>query len=148
MNNSIIEQNLAIAEAFLKGTHSSELADLAVIDRTVDANIVCHGFPGGNPVDRESYKDFFRAFREAFNDMTFSVPSMVADERYVHARWCMSVTHCGEFAGIPATGRRVTVEGMVLYRIKAGLIAETWLQLDQLALLSQIGALNTSQAAS
>lgn len=80
--------------------------------------------------------------------MTFSVPSMVADERYVHARWCMSVTHCGEFAGIPATGRRVTVEGMVLYRIDEGLIAETWLQLDQLSLLVQIGAVKFCREAS
>lgn len=139
-----IERNRSTALRFLAGTHAADPAGLDVIDETVCGDIVCHGFPGGNPVDRESYKAFFRDFRQAFSDMDFHVESLVADAAQVAARWRMSITHSGTFAGTAPTGRRVTVEGFVLYRMADGLIAETWLQLDQLGLLARIGALPIS----
>lgn len=142
MTASCAAINRATVERFLAGTHSPDLADLKVIDETVAPDIVCHGFPGGmNPRDHESYKEFFQAFRTAFGDMEFRVLALVADEASVSARFRVAVTHVGAFAGIAPTARRVTFEGMVLYRMEGGLIAETWLQLDELSLLGQIGAL-------
>lgn len=137
----IIERNRATAERFLNGTHSKDIADVAVIDDTVAPKVTCHGFPGGDPVDHESYKNFFRTFRRSFTDMDWKVHALVADETYVSARWQIWATHSGDFAGVPADGRRITFEGMVLYRLENGLIVETWLQIDQLGLLGAIGAL-------
>ena len=140
-NRAIIERNKEVAARFLAGTHSADLADVAIIDSTVSPEIVCHGFPGGDPFDHESYKAFFRTFRRSFGDMAWTVDAIVADETYVSARWRIEATHCGDFAGVKAGGRRVRIEGMVLYRMRDGLIAETWLHIDQLSLLAQIGAI-------
>ncbi len=137
----IIERNRATVERFLGGTHSRDIADVVVIDTTVATRVTCHGFPGGNPVDHESYKTFFRTFRLSFTDMDWKVHALVADERYVSARWQIWATHSGDFAGAKADGRRITFDGMVLYRLEDGLIVETWLQIDQLGLLGAIGAL-------
>ena len=41
--------------------------------------------------------------------------------------------------GIAATGRRVSFDGMALYRMRDGRIAETWLHPDGLAILDRIG---------
>ena len=42
--------------------------------------------------------------------------------------------------GVPATGRPVTITGLVLYRVADGAIAEMWEELDRLRALQQMGA--------
>jgi len=135
-----IERNRRTAARFLHGTHSKDVADVSVIDDTVSPGIVCHGFPGMTIRDKESYKNFFRVFRQAFTDMDWKVHALVADESHVSARWQISATHSGDFAGVRPDGRRITFDGMVLYRMEDGLIAETWLHINELMLLRQIGA--------
>jgi predicted ester cyclase len=73
--------------------------------------------------------------------MTTEVTAVIAEGDYVAVRWIVSADHTAPFAGIPATGRRVSFDGMVLYRLRDGRIAETWLHPNQTALLGAIGAL-------
>jgi predicted ester cyclase len=134
-------RNRATVERFFAGTHAPDLAGLAVIDETVTEGIRCHGFPGMNPVDRESYKDWFRFFRASFDNMSFETPAIVAGDDFVAVRWIVRVDHVGPFAGVAPTGRRVEFDGMALYRMQDGLIAETWLHANETALLAGIGAL-------
>ena len=47
-------------------------------------------------------------------------------------------THRGEFEGIAPTGQRVEFTGIVIYRIAAGRIAESWAELDFLRLMRQL----------
>ena len=139
--NAATARNRETVRRFLAGTHSPNLVDLDAIDSTVAPHIVCHGFPGGDPVDRESYKQFFRVFQASFSDMAFRTDALVADENYVSARWSIDCRFTGAFAGIEPTGAEVSFDGMVLYRLEDGLIAETWLHINELSLLGQIGAL-------
>lgn len=128
----------AVVSAFFHGTHAG---DLDIIDTTVAEGIVTHGFPGGrNPSSREDYKQFFRDFGAAFGGMAYRIEAMVSEDDLVAVRFHIEVDHIGAYAGVPATGRRVAFPGQVLYRLEDGLIAETWLQVDALALLGQIGA--------
>ena len=136
-----VARNRATVERFLAGTHSKRLADVDVIDATVVEDIVCHGFPGPAISDHESYKNFFRVFRQSFDDMDWTLDALVADERFVSAHWEIEATFVGDFAGVKADLRRVRFNGSVLYRMRDGLIAETWLQINELELLRQIGAI-------
>src|SRR5690606_9395310 len=104
-------------------------------------NIACHGFPGFEIADHESYKQFFRIFRQSFTDMDWTIHALVADEDYVSARWEIQATFSGDFAGVTADNRRLSFAGMVLYRMENGLIAETWLHINEMKLLSEIGAM-------
>ena len=146
MTNPTAESNRRTVARFLAGTHGADLAQLAVIDETVSPGIVCHGFPGGDPVDRESYKAFFRTFRQAFDAMVFKTYATVADEDFVAVRWRVEVDHVGPFAGVQPDGRRVGFDGMALYRMADGLIAETWLHINELELLAGIGAIPAQAA--
>jgi len=139
--NPKAETNRATALRFLNGTHSRNIGDVDVIDETVGPSIVCHGFPGTTITDHDSYKAFFRTFRKSFTDMDWKVHALVADDDYVAARWQIWATHSGEFAGVAPDGRRITFDGMVLYRMEDGRIVETWLHINELMLLSQIGAI-------
>lgn len=134
----LIECNAANVRRFLEHTHSGRFD---VIDELVDENIVTHGFPGGsNPASREEYKAFFEWLDALWADMVFDLHALVADKDHVAARFTVTATHASDAMGIPATGRRVAFDGMALYRVRDGRIAETWLHPDNLAILEQLGA--------
>jgi predicted ester cyclase len=48
------------------------------------------------------------------------VHDQVAEEDKVVTRWSATGTHAGDFAGVPATGRRVTVTGIHIQRVRHG----------------------------
>ncbi len=142
MTNAAIELNKDTVVRFLAGTHSHDIENVAVIDETVAPNIACHGFPGfpnGEFFDRESYKSFFRIFRQSFNDMSFETTRLIATEDFVSAHWEIWATHSGVFNGIEPDGARVVFDGVALYRMEDGLIAETWLSINLPLLASQLG---------
>jgi predicted ester cyclase len=142
MTNPIIQRNKATVEAFLAGTHSADIDDVEVIDETVVPHIVCHGFPGFPDEefrDRESYKAFFRIFRQSFSDISFETTRMIATEDFVSAHWEIQATHSGEFNGIAPDQARVVFDGVALYRMEDGKIAETWLRINMPLLVSQLG---------
>jgi len=49
-------------------------------------------------------------------------------------------THLGTWRNIPPTGVSISSTGMAISRMEDGLIAEEWVQRDDLGLLRQIGA--------
>jgi steroid delta-isomerase-like uncharacterized protein len=82
----------------------------------------------------------FDGYREAFPDLNLEIDELlVADDATVLA-FTLTGTHRGDLLGISATGRRVTVQGMVRSRFRDGKIAEEWEILDQLTLFEQLGA--------
>jgi predicted ester cyclase len=135
--NPAAERNRITVRHFLDQTHSG---NLSVIEETVAPGIVTHGFPGHSPQNREEYKQFFADFGAAFANMEYRTLALVADETCVAARFFVGVDHTGPYNGVAPTGRRVEFTGMGLYRMENGKIAETWLQLDVVSLLGQIGA--------
>ncbi|MFQ5973153.1 MAG: ester cyclase [Alphaproteobacteria bacterium] len=90
---------------------------------------------------REAWKRTFLPFFEGFPDLELSIEFMVAEGDMVALRWTAMGTHNGEFRGISATGRRINVTGIAVYRVSGGRIVELWSQPDALGLLRQIGAI-------
>lgn len=136
--NPAAERNRITVRYFLDQTHSG---NLSAIDETVAPGIVTHGFPGHSPQSQEEYKQFFADFGAAFSHMEYRTLALVADETYVAARFFVGVDHTGPYNGVAPTGRRVEFTGMGLYRMENCKIAETWLQLDAVSFLGQIGAI-------
>jgi predicted ester cyclase len=54
-------------------------------------------------------------------------------------RTTLTGTHTGELMGMPATGKKLTVPGMVLSRLQDGMIVEEWEILDMLGMFQQLG---------
>jgi steroid delta-isomerase-like uncharacterized protein len=90
---------------------------------------------------REAGKKRYRAFREAFPDIDATLHEVVAQGDYVAVRYTLEGTHAGLFAGVPATGRRVALSGMSIFRLAGGRIAEGWGCADFFGFLRQLGAL-------
>ncbi|APR76757.1 Hypothetical protein A7982_02104 [Minicystis rosea] len=79
------------------------------------------------------------AVRAAFPDFHIEVLDVIAEHDRVCVRTCARGTHRGPFNGVPATGRRVELGGMDIFRIEGELLAEHWDAMDNLALLEQLG---------
>jgi steroid delta-isomerase-like uncharacterized protein len=101
---------------------------------------VSHVF-GGPDVGVEAYSAAVDATHAAFPDLVATVHFQVAEDDKVVTRWSATGTHAGDFAGVPATGRPVTVSGIHIHRVRDGRLLEHWEELNLLGVLRQIGAL-------
>ena len=99
------------------------------------------GMPPEIPTDREGAKQFVTMFRAAYPDIKGTIKDELADGDKVVVRWEAHATHEGDFMGIPATGKKVTVTGTSIYRLSGGKVAEEWTHADMLSLMGQIGAI-------
>ncbi|MFF0158808.1 ester cyclase [Streptomyces sp. NPDC005263] len=117
--------------------------DLPPMNDLLDEDI--HSRDPINPQDTiglDSARAEFRMWRAAF-DFTFTVDDLITQGDRACARWTWNATHKADFLGIPATGKRVTMTGMTMFRFSPdGKIAEAWWQHDQLGLMQQLGALD------
>jgi steroid delta-isomerase-like uncharacterized protein len=89
----------------------------------------------------EAVKRVVTVFRTAFPDMNWSIENLVAEGEWVAVRLMLHGTHRGEFRGIAPTGRRVTMQEMVFWRIVDGRLHTIWVQADALGLREQLRAI-------
>ena len=85
-------------------------------------------------------KDVLRGLFAAFPDMHWTIEEQIAEVGKVLTRFIWTGTHKGEFFGVPATGREVSVWGMVIDRVENGRIRDTRILMDALGLMRQLGA--------
>ena len=90
---------------------------------------------------RDATRARFRAFREAFPDIAATLHEVVAQDDQVAVRYTLAGTHQAPFAGMAATGKRVTLSGIAIFRLAGGRITECWGCADFLGFLQQLGAL-------
>lgn len=85
-------------------------------------------------------KDHIRQAEAAFPSYEVIAHQMVAEDDAVAVRCTVRGTHQGEFAGIPATGRQISSDFMIFYRVADGRIAEHWMQLNVPDIIGQLTA--------
>ena len=132
------EEHRALVRRFVDEFWSG--GDLAAADELMAADAVVHEPVAGTPAD---LKAVARAIRAAFPDWRSTVEEMVVEGNRVAERWTGRGTHRGEFQGIPPTGKRVSVPGVVFYRIADGKIVEFRGSFDRMSLMQQLGVLPT-----
>jgi len=94
--------------------------------------------PGQGP-GLNGLKDVLRGMHAAFPDMKWVVEEQVESADKVVSRFVWSGTHRAPFLGVPATGRRVTVWGMVIDQFNGEKIKSTRIIMDALGLMAQLG---------
>lgn len=121
-------------------------ADEAAVDELLTADFVLHlnaaDIPGA-----EGFKSFLAGLHEGFPDVHYEILDLAVDGDRAIVRWAVSGTHQGVFNGIPATGKPIAnVPGISWLRIEGGRIAEAWVVVDTVTLLTQIGLLPGTEA--
>ena len=90
-------------------------------------------------------KPFVRNLRGTLPDLQISIQDIMAEEDKVMVRVLLEGTHSGAGLGVPPSGRRIRVAGIVVIRVSKGQFVEGWNSWDQLGLLRQIGALPVTE---
>ena len=115
--------------------------NLAVADEIVAADYINHNAAPGELPGREGLKQFVAYLHSANEGIRFVVEDQIAEGEKVVTRWTATATHTGEFAGIPATGKRFSLKAINIHRVVDGQIQEGWLEWDALGWMQQLGVL-------
>jgi predicted ester cyclase len=94
--------------------------------------------PAGNFEGPDGFERYVAEAWSAFPQATFVIADSIAGTDLVTLRWTMTGRHLEAFGEQPATGAEVKLEGLAILRFEGGMIAETWLQYDRMALVEQI----------
>ncbi len=86
-----------------------------------------------------AFKAMLQGLLAAFPDLHFSIEDQIIAGDKVALRWVAEGTHTAPLGDIPATGKRILVDGLILDRVANGQVVERWEQWDQTGLLQQLG---------
>lgn len=104
-------------------------------------DVVDHYAPPGLPPGREGWNMNRKMFRTAFPDGHWHEEDLFAEGDRVVGRYILRGTHQGEFFGIPATGKAISVSNIHIMRIADGKIVEHWGHGDDMGMMQQLGAM-------
>jgi steroid delta-isomerase-like uncharacterized protein len=133
-----IEDNKALVHRYVAAYNRH---DLAAMDTILAPTYIDHAQPAGQPPQPPGpafKKQIFAIFFQSFPDAQMTIEDLIAEGDRVAARLTMSGTHQQTFLGIPARGRRFCVPASNVYRIRDGMITDSWSILDMATLIRQI----------
>lgn len=119
-------------EAFSQG-------NLAIVDELVAPNGISHHLSWGTPANRMGLKQLIAMFRTAFPDLICTVEDEINQDYKMAAHWKMRGTHTGLFLGNAPTSKPIIVQGLIYVRIENEQIIESWILIDQMGVLQQLG---------
>ena len=93
----------------------------------------------GSAVGPEAYKRQVLRFLEGYPDLHWTIEDTIAEEDKVVACWTISGTQKGEYLGIPATNKKVSVDGITIHHIANGKIMDSYSNWDALGMMQQLG---------
>jgi steroid delta-isomerase-like uncharacterized protein len=96
----------------------------------------------GSSVGPEAYKRQLSLFLAGYPDLRITLEDTIAEKNKVVACWSISGTHKGDFMGIPATNKRVSVDGITIHHIANGRIMDSYSNWDALGMMQQLGVVS------
>ena len=126
---STTENNKAVIGRFIEEVINQNRMDRAD-DLVLEDFVELDPFPAQRQ-GREGLKEVLGMMRTAFPDIHWVVDEMVAEGDTVVTRFSWTGTHRGAFLGVPATGRNVTVKGVVIDQLANGKMNKSRLLMDR-----------------
>jgi len=84
-------------------------------------------------------REHLLTFHHCYPDMVVTVEGQVAEGDIVATWYVMRATHLVSFGGVPATGKKITLRGVNVQRIRDGRIVEHWGGSNSLEALLELG---------
>ena len=129
------ERNKQIARSFFEDVLDQGRFDQYAASHAAD--FVAHA--GDHEATLEEDIAAAKEERKALPDMKVTVNQILAERDLVAVYWTASGTNTAAGMGFPATGRKIKIDGMTLFRFKAGKICEEWSAWDMLSVMRQAG---------
>ena len=114
--------------------------DLSVAPRTFVPDCVVHITGVPEPLRGiDAWTQVVAGLLAAFPDLRFTIEDQVGSGDRIAFRWQATGTHTGPLGGVPPTGRRVALDGLIVDHLLDGRVVERWEQWDQPRMLAQLG---------
>jgi len=136
---STTENNKAVVLKFLEeviNQNRMDRADKLVVEDFVEVDPL-----PGQRQGRDGLKEVLGMMRAAFPDIHWVAEEMVAEGDTVVTRFTWSGTHRGAFLGVPATGKGISVKGVVIDQLLNGKMSKSRILMDSLGMMQQLGAI-------
>jgi predicted ester cyclase len=138
---------LANKALFVRLLDELNLGNVATVDQVVDPDALLisphlsERVLSGRVRGRQAFKDVFSGAGIEALALQCTLEQILAEGDSVAARFLRRGTHRGEFAGAAATGKPVTMDIVVIYRVANAQIIEYRLNCDTLGFMQQVGAI-------
>jgi len=116
--------------------------NLALADEFMDASYVNHFLPPG-PTGPDAERQIMGMFFSAFPDLQGTLEDILGEGDKVVTRVTWRGSNTGSLMGMPPTGKPVAFQGINIFRLANGKIAENWPQVDMMGLMQQLGPVPT-----
>ena len=114
--------------------------DVSVADEVFANDCIVHLTGVAEPIKGvEAWKQVVQGLLTAIPDIRFTMHEQLVMGDKVAYRWHARGTHSGPLGPVPATGRSIAIEGLIVDHLKDGKVAERWEQYDQSLMLQQMG---------
>jgi steroid delta-isomerase-like uncharacterized protein len=110
---------------------------ISVLDSAYAPDVVLHTVP--ETKGAANAKAYYANYVTGFSDREFTVKETFAQGNKLTKYWVFKGKHTGDFFGIPATGKTISVEGCTIATIINGKITEERDFFDNLEFLRQLG---------
>jgi steroid delta-isomerase-like uncharacterized protein len=131
----IQEQNKAVARRVFDEIFNQNKFEVA--NEIYAPDFVNHGLH--RSVGLQEDQAAARGWKDAFPDGKMEVVLMAAENDLVTVVWTGTGTNTGQGNGLPATGKKVELRGITVWRIVDGKIREEWSAFDKLRMMQQLG---------
>jgi steroid delta-isomerase-like uncharacterized protein len=132
------DDNKAIVRRFVDEIFVQGRKD--TVDELLADDFVAHTWPStGHPKD--DLKAAIDRTSGALEDPGFTIEDLIAEGDRVAARLTTSATQVGPFMAMPASGKRYEIGEIHIFRLRDGKVVEHWHQMDQMAMMKQLGAM-------
>lgn len=131
------EANKAAALALVTEVFGNQNPDAFLEGLAPDVVLYMPGYPEpfrGSQAVRDWAASYFAGF-----DSRITIETAVAEGENVMIRWTNHAIHCGEYQGLPPTGRRVIFTEIAHMRVVNGKGQEVWIVFDTLHIMQQLG---------
>lgn len=107
-------------------------------DSNFTKDVVMHVMPT-DIVGIDTARGYYSNYLTGFSNIVFTIKDVFGQGEKLVKHWNFSGTHTGVFFGIPATGKKVSLDGVTLVRMSNGKIAEERDFFDNYDFFTQLG---------
>lgn len=129
-----------LAQRFTDDVINGRDLDRALTELVVEDFVEQNPLPGQGP-GRAGLAGVLAGMFAAFPDLHWTLHDTIVEGDRIMSFSTWTGTHGGDFLGIPATGRTVTVEAWTLDRYRDGQLTESRIIMDIAGLLIQLGVI-------
>ena len=124
------EEEAANIEIIKEYTRAMNEVDYEKFKEIIDTSMVWHLRGGTMPNTPEDERDVQAHWKNALPDMDYGIEVIFAHDDMVAVLYNYTGTHMDTLLGYPSTGNKISVDEMVINRLKNKKIVESWVVFD------------------